>query len=261
MVVSPNVRSTINTLEAADAAGVQRYVLSSSSKAVETTRYDDIPRCLTAGMYNWDCLLKTSCGPRHDAFDWLLDVYSAGRTIAEIAFWSWIAENRPSFVANCVVPDGNFGRGLNGATSSNQMLKAALAGQWDAVPMPLGKLFLMSATVQRHWNLIIHFLEVSGFLCDVEDTARLLVAATAKSSLSNERIFAYYKHLTWDDLRQKVRGIRPELVKGDDQHLQGRYLSSATDEVNRAEGILRDVGQPGFTSEDSMLQKFLRTCF
>lgn len=95
----------------------------------------------------------------------------------------------------------------------------------------------------------------------MEDTARLLVAATVKSSLSNERIFAYHKHLTWDDLRHKVRAIRPELVKGDDQRLQGSYLSSADDEVNRAEEILKDVGQPGFTSEDSMLQNFLQTCF
>lgn len=161
MVVGPNVRSTINTLEAAYKAGVQRSVLSSSSKAVETTRYDGIHRRLTAGIYNWDCLLKTSCGPRHGSFEWLLDIYSAGRTIAEIAFWSWIAEHRPSFVANCVVPDGNFGRGLNGATSSNEMLKAALAGDWDAVPMPLGKLVLMPATVQRHSNLIVHSSKVS----------------------------------------------------------------------------------------------------
>lgn len=141
MVVGPSVRSTINTLEAAAKAGVQRYVLSSSSKAVETTRYDGIHRRLTAEMYNWDCLVKTS-RPRNDSFEWLLDVYSAGRTIAEIAFWSWIAENRPPFVANCVVPDGNFGRGLNGATSTNQMLKAALAGEWDSVSMPLGKCLL-----------------------------------------------------------------------------------------------------------------------
>lgn len=95
----------------------------------------------------------------------------------------------------------------------------------------------------------------------MEDTARLLVAATIKSSLSNERIFSYYKHLTWDGLRQKVRRIRPELVKGDDQHLQGSYLSSATDEVNRAEEILKDIGQAGFTSEDVMLERFLQTCF
>jgi hypothetical protein len=58
----------------------------------------------------------------------------------------------------------------------------------------------------------------------MQDMARL-VAATAKSSLSYERIFAYYKHFTWDDLREKIREIQPELVRGDDRRLQGSYLS------------------------------------
>lgn len=91
--------------------------------------------------------------------------------------------------------------------------------------------------------------------------ARLLVATTAKSSLSNERIFAYYKHLTWDDLRKKIREIRPELVKCDNQGLQGSYLSEAKEEINRAEEILKDIGQSGFTDVESMLQDFLDTCF
>ena len=61
----------------------------------------------------------------------------------------------------------------------------------------------------------------------MQDMALLLVAATAKSSLSNERIFAYYKDLTWDYLRKKIREIRPERVKRDNQGLQGSYLSDA----------------------------------
>ncbi|OKL58583.1 hypothetical protein UA08_06376 [Talaromyces atroroseus] len=236
-VVDQNVRSTINTLEAASKAGVQRYVLSSSSKAVETALYDDKPRNLTTAVYNLNSVLKACCGPKTDTFEWMLDVYSAGRTLAELSFWSWVAENKPPFVANCVVPDGNFGRGLNGPTSSNGLLKDALAGKWDTVLMSL------------------------GFLIDVEDTARLLVAAVAKSSLSNERIFAYYKHSAWNDLRQKVRAIRPDLVKGDDQHWRGKYLSNANEAIQRAEGILKDVGQPGFISEDTMLKSFLDTCY
>ncbi|KAJ5116671.1 hypothetical protein N7456_001019 [Penicillium angulare] len=233
-VVDRSVKSTLNSLEAAAKAGVKRYVLSSSSKAVETTRYDNKSRRLTAGMYNWSSLLNTSCRPRNDSFEWLLNVYSAGRALAELSFWSWIGENNPPFVANCVVPDGNFGRGLNGATSTNQMLKAALAGEWDSVPMSLA---------------------------DVQDTARLLVAATAKSSLSNERIFAYYKHFSWNDLREMIRATRPEIVKGDNQPLQGNYLSSAQEVIDRAEEILKDIGQSGFTHESSILQDFLETCF
>lgn len=136
-VINQSVKSTINTLEAAAKAQVQRYVLCSSSKAVETARYDGTPRRLTVNNYNTESLLKACCGPREETLEWSLDVFSAGRALAELSFWSWIGEKDPPFVANCVVPDGAFGRGLNGATSTNQMLKAALAGEWGSVPMPI----------------------------------------------------------------------------------------------------------------------------
>ncbi|KAJ5333447.1 uncharacterized protein MYU51_014165 [Penicillium brevicompactum] len=236
-VINQSVKSTINTLEAAAKARVQRYVLCSSSKAVETARYDGTPRRLTVNNYNTESLLKVCCGPREETLEWSLNVFSAGRALAELSFWSWIGEKNPPFVANCVVPDGAFGRGLNGATSTNQMLKAALAGDWNSVPMPI------------------------SYLSDVQDTARLLVAATIKSSISNERIFAYYKHLTWNDLRTRVRAVRPGLVKSEDHPLQEGYLSSVHEPICRAEEILKDIGRAGFTHEDSMLRDFLDTCF
>ncbi|KAM3074952.1 hypothetical protein ACMFMG_008357 [Clarireedia jacksonii] len=234
-VVDSSIRSTINTLEAAAKAGVQRYVLNSSSKAVETTLYDDRVHRLTTRMWNWDSIRKICCEQRKDTFEWMLEVYSAGRTLAELSFWSWIEENKPPFIANCVVPDGNFGRGLNGTTSTNAILKNVLAGEWNKVLMPL------------------------AFLIDVEDTARLLVAAVAKSSISHERIFAYYKRSTWNDLRQQVRTIRPDLVKGDDQHLAGKYQSEANNAIKRAEVILQEIGQLGFVKEETMLKNFLNT--
>jgi hypothetical protein len=69
----------------------------------------------------------------------MLIVYSAGRTLAELSFWSWVEENRYPFVVNSVCPDGNFGRGLVGATSSNALLKKILAGDWTEALIPLGE--------------------------------------------------------------------------------------------------------------------------
>lgn len=72
-------------------------------------------------------------------------MYSAGRTLAELAFWSWLKENNPPFVANCIVPDGQFGRVLDvehlnvGDASSTGQLKRALPGDWQKVGFPLGK--------------------------------------------------------------------------------------------------------------------------
>ena len=38
-------------------------------------------------------------------------------------------------------------------------------------------------------------------------------------------------------------------------------ISQAQEEINRAEEVLKDIGQSGFTRVESMLQVFLDTCF
>ncbi|KAF5679183.1 aldehyde reductase II [Fusarium heterosporum] len=236
-VINPVIKGTINTLEASARAGVERYVLSSSSKAVESTVYDR-PHHITSNMFNYEAIRKTCCEPTVKGFDRCLTVYSAGRTLAELAFWSWVGENQPPFVANCIVPDGQFGRALDPqhTTSSFGMLKSAIKGDWDGV---VGQV---------------------AYYTDVQDTARLLVAAVALPSVANERIFAYCHNSTWNGLRNKIKDIFPDrenLVTGHDHTLGGKDLSDAGPVIQRAEEILRQIGQPGFASEDDILRDFV----
>jgi nucleoside-diphosphate-sugar epimerase len=146
-VIAPTVNGTINTLEAAARAGVKRYVLAGSSKAIATTTYN-VPYNLSTKMYNYESILKSFSPPTDETpFERSLTLYTAGRTLAELAFWSWVARNKPSFTANCVVPDGNFGRVLTekdsvaNTKSSTGAFKAALAGQWEAAPLKMGTFF------------------------------------------------------------------------------------------------------------------------
>jgi nucleoside-diphosphate-sugar epimerase len=146
-VIAPTVNGTINNLEAAARAGVKRYVLAGSSKAIATTTYN-VPYNLSTRMYNYDSILNSISPPIDETpFERSLTLYTAGRTLAELAFWSWVARNKPSFTANCVVPDGNFGRVLTekdsdaNTKSSTGALKAALAGQWEAAPLKMGTFF------------------------------------------------------------------------------------------------------------------------
>ncbi|KAF4955761.1 hypothetical protein FGADI_4332 [Fusarium gaditjirri] len=236
-VVEPVIKGTINSLEAAARAGVKRYVLSSSSKAVESTNYNH-PHHITSSMYNYEAIRKACCEPDFDGLDRYVDVYSASRALAELAFWSWVGTNQPPFVANCVVPDGQFGRALDpeNTISTFRMLRAAAEGEWDKV-----------------------FGQVA-YYTDVQDAARLLVAAVALPSIMNERIFAYCHNSTWNELRYKIRLISPKgeaLVKGKDHPVKGRDLSNADGLIKRAESILREIGQPGFASEEDILRDFL----
>jgi nucleoside-diphosphate-sugar epimerase len=141
--IGPIVNGTINTLEAAARAGIKRYVLCSSSKAVESTVYNQ-PHELTRGTFNNESIHMAYNDPPADASERALVKYCAGRTAAELAFWRWVKTNRPPFVANCVVPDGVFGRVLDvehvnmGATSSVGMLKRVLAGNSEDIMLHLG---------------------------------------------------------------------------------------------------------------------------
>ncbi|KAF5856008.1 hypothetical protein ETB97_008028 [Aspergillus alliaceus] len=83
--VDPVERGTINTLEAASRAGVQRYVLSSSSKAVEATVYDQ-PHKITVDTFNYEGLRNAGEGHTVESLDSSWSVYSASRAAVELTF-------------------------------------------------------------------------------------------------------------------------------------------------------------------------------
>ncbi|KAH7308568.1 putative aldehyde reductase 2 [Stachybotrys elegans] len=241
----PMIKGVINTLEAASRAGVKRYVLSSSSKAVHPGVFGGHYE-LTTDSYNYEAIEKVKAGPVENSLERIVAVFSAGRALQELAFWEWVATNKPSFVANCVVPDGQFGRILDvenmnvGPSSSTGQLVSALRGDWDKCGFDL------------------------AYFTDVQDSARLLVAALALESIKNERIFAYYVNRSWNDMRHKVKELfpdRPELVAGHDDPTKRNETSSAPGPIARAEEILRQLGRQGFTSEDDIIRDFVASMF
>ncbi|KAM0323769.1 hypothetical protein ACHAPQ_008572 [Fusarium lateritium] len=183
-VLNPVIKGTINTLEAASRAGVKRHVLRSSSKAVESTIYDR-PHQLSSNTFNYEAARQACCEPSADGFDRCSTVYNAGRTSAELTFWSWVGEHRPPFVANCVVPDGQFERVLDveHISSTFVMLKSAIKGGWDKV---VGHL---------------------TYFTDIQDSARLLADVAALPPVANERIFAYCHSSTWNELRHEIQDL------------------------------------------------------
>ncbi|KAL4934392.1 uncharacterized protein BDV17DRAFT_286106 [Aspergillus undulatus] len=52
-----------------------------------------------------------------------------------------------------------------------------------------------------------------GYLVDTQDTARLIVAVLVLPDITNERIFAFYKHYTWNELcREPAGSIRIVMI-------------------------------------------------
>ncbi|KAF2159493.1 hypothetical protein M409DRAFT_70948 [Zasmidium cellare ATCC 36951] len=236
--IAPIIQTITNTLSAASSqSSIKRFVLVSSSMAVQNVIHDQ-PRRLTRQMFNDAAIIRSLCQADADP----LSVYSAGRTLAELSFWTWVEEHNPKFIANVVVPDANFGRLLNPdtdtglATSIMGMLKRAAAGELHAV------------------NPISHVV-------DVQDTARLLVAAVALPDVQGERVFAYHRIENWASLRAKIRAHRSDVVVGEDRANEGIDLADASAAIARSDELLRRLGRPGFTSVDQMLGDFVASCY
>lgn len=99
-----------------------------------------------------------------------------------------------------------------------------------------------------------------GYLIDVQDTARLFVAALAFPEVKSERIFAYYLHYNWNELRHRVRDLYPnrtDIITGQDLEVKGRDEGDARGVIARAEKLLQQLGEPSFVSIDQMLHDFV----
>lgn len=88
----------------------------------------------------------------------------------------------------------------------------------------------------------------SEWFVDVNDCARLHVAALLDKSIDNQRIFAFAESVNWTDIVTILREIRPQNEKIPDPPVhEGRDLSQA-DVRHKAENILQSYwGIEGWT--------------
>lgn len=91
------------------------------------------------------------------------------------------------------------------------------------------------------------------FYVDVQDNARLHVAALLHPQVSSERIFAYAAPYTWKDVQTTLAKLYPS--KTFVPEIEASKLDRSDIELApRAENLLKEMGRPGWTSlEDSLL--------
>lgn len=124
---------------AANASSVSRFVLTSSSSAV-ICNVPNIELDLTEDTWNDEAVEKAYKG------EWIgtnfpgVVVYAASKAEGERAFWKFIKDEKPNFVANSILPDFNMGRFLEGQsdrTSAGMITDLFKTG--NAVPLPPSK--------------------------------------------------------------------------------------------------------------------------
>ncbi|KAF7594608.1 hypothetical protein BBP40_008875 [Aspergillus hancockii] len=233
-VISNNVTTTLNLLKsAAQQKSVTRVVLTSSSFAALLPRPNEHGIIVNQDSWN-DFAVNAAHNPNTPPEQKALLVYAASKTESERQAWKWVAENKPGFVFNTVLPDTNFGKILHpeirGSTMS--LARNILFGDVSAIKY-----------IAPQWFV------------DVEDTARVHVAALLSGAVTSERIFAFAAPFNWTDILQVLRRTFPENTHlPDNPENEARDLSEVPPS-RRAKQLLKEFwGRSGWTTlEDSIV--------
>lgn len=81
---------------------------------------------------------------------------------------------------------------------------------------------------------------------DVQDVARLHVAALINPDVKNERLFAYSEHFTWTDVLKVFKKLRPGKTFPETwENENDRDITTVTNE--RGAELLKQFGRDGWT--------------
>lgn len=91
------------------------------------------------------------------------------------------------------------------------------------------------------------------FYIDVQDNARLHLAALLHPEISGERIFAYAAPYTWRDVQTTLAKLYPNKIFATEIE-PSKLERSDIELAPRAEDLLKEMGYTGWTKlEDSLL--------
>ncbi|KAF2167809.1 hypothetical protein M409DRAFT_53773 [Zasmidium cellare ATCC 36951] len=224
VVVKPTVAGVLSIVRsAAKTPSVKRFVLTSSSTAVTLPKPG---KEFSVGVDDWDQeAIDIAWAPPPYTNERAFPVYAASKTEAEKAFWKFVKEEKPGFVANSILPNYNMGRilpgGSPGATGGGCI--SVLKGETPSAP--------------------------PQYMIDVIDDARLhVIAAALDPSIKDQRIFAFHCPFNWTDIINIVKELRPN-AKSIPKAPEGeqRDLSKVPNEVG-AELLKKWYGQNGYKS-------------
>lgn len=234
-VIPTAVDGAVNVLKAANKEpSVKRYVLTSSSAAASMPDSDQ-EKLVTRDSWNEDSIQASKAEPPYPPNQGMRN-YAASKTLAEKAVWQFYHENqerRPDLVVNTVLPNLNLGKSLDFTNHGQPSTSRIMECLWNG----------------ENIDRIAQFSP--QYFVDVQDVARLHVAAVIYPSVRGERIFAYAEPFNYDTILDILRKQNPE--REFIPNFEGRTDRSVIEPRGRAEQLLRDMGRSGFTSlEDSV---------
>ncbi|OGM42959.1 aldehyde reductase II [Aspergillus bombycis] len=232
------VNGTVNILAAAAAEPtVRRVVITSSSTAAASPQPNKV-FTMDEKTWNETAVKAAWAPPPYEGSQRLLDVYSASKTQAEQAAWTFMEDHKPDFVLNTVLPNVNMGTILSpehqGYPSTDGWIKAV----WDGFPGEEGQALKYNPP---------------QYYINVQDAARVHVAALIYPDVQNERLFAFAHPYSWNDILAILRRLYPQQTFIDDIPNLGEDKSIVANQ--RAEELLKRMsGLSAWTSLEQSVQ-------
>ncbi|KAL3426764.1 aldehyde reductase protein [Phlyctema vagabunda] len=219
--VLAGIRSIIDS--AILSPSVKRFVYTSSSTAI-TSPSKEVARHFTVDSWN-DAAVAAAWAPPPYTEDRALDVYFASKTEAEKMLFKYSKEKNVAFNVASVLPCIVFGKILDPEVpaSTADMLKQMAIGKQSMLPFVLPTWFV-----------------------DVQDVARLHVAALTNSGSQAERIFAFSGSVTHNDVVRAIHKAIPGKALVEEIEDPKRDLTTFPRE--RATELLQALGGTGWTS-------------
>ncbi|KAJ6191294.1 aldehyde reductase II [Penicillium mononematosum] len=246
---------------------VLRFVLTSSSVAVLEPSSQSLE--VTSEMWNEEAVHKAWAPPPY-LQERAMAVYAASKVRSEQAMWDWLARKDPSFKANSVIPSFVFGRRWDWLARKDPSFKAnsiipsfvfgrPLDVQYQGYPSSSGiPIVVYDNDPKKMAEFIDNFPPF--FFVDVEDVARLHIAALLHPEVANERLFAFAGPFNRNDLIRTLQHLFP------DRQFPEEFPSSTQNEskilpAKRAEDLLKQMWGKGFSSLDDSLRANLEEYF
>lgn len=193
--------------------------------------------------WNQYAIDKAWADPPYTEADRAWNVYGASKTQGEQAVWKYVKENNPHFECNTILPNANFGPILDKSQD------ASTAG-WIRTIFTEGFNSLLEQIPPRTLPLslssLFHGLTRTEWFVNVQDTARLHVAALIDADIKNERVFAYAEPFNWNDALAAMRKARPDGKIPEDRKDNSRDLSKVLPKARAEEILKKNFGQDKF---------------
>jgi nucleoside-diphosphate-sugar epimerase len=229
--------------EARATPSIKRFVYTSSSNAA-TRPLAGKSKHVDSTSWNDEILNEAWAAPPYEASR-AYAVYAASKVACERAAWNFMRDQQPGFVFNTVLP--NYTSGI--ILQPLSMPGAGSTARWvrDVFDHPFEENFVEKLRDQDpQWQV------------DVEDIAKLHLAALTFSDVHGERLFGFAHQFNYNSFLQAFKTLAPERTFAD--YEPKNQLPSTIIDNQRSIDLLKRFGGDGWVPfEESVRRSCLGT--